>query len=414
MYKSTFLFITLATLFLLACNKDMSPIEPDKPESLRPLTKEERYISTAARDFGFDLFKAISVSSGNEDIFISPLSVSMALGMTLNGADSSTYSAMRNTLGFEGLSENQINDAYKSLISLLTQADPKVIFEIANSIWYRDQFVVNPIFLETNRTFFDATILPKNFNDPSTVDDINNWVNEKTHGKISEIIDEINPATLMFLINAIYFKGTWQYEFDKEKTKTAPFYLLDGSEKNCEMMQAEGDFNYFEDQEIQMVDLPYGKGNFSMTVILPRKSSEIGTLIENLNINQWLNYLDNMDTSTVMLKLPKFKLEYKITLNKILTELGMGIAFSPGQADFSRIVNDISLFISRVLHKTFVQVDEEGTEAAAVTVVEIRYTSVEPSSTLMQVDRPFIFIIRERQSDTILFMGKILQPEWSE
>jgi serpin B len=180
------------------------------------------------------------------------------------------------------------------------------------------------------------------------------------------------------------------------------------------MMQIEGDFNYYGNQEIQIVDLPYGKGNFSMAVILPRKSNQIDELINDIDKFQWQNYLDAMDTSTVLLQLPKFKLEYKLTLNEALKNLGMGIAFSPGQADFSRIVDGVSLFISKVLHKTFVQVDEEGTEAAAVTVVEIRYTSVEPRSTLMQVDHPFMFVLHEKQTGTILFMGKIMNPEWHE
>jgi serpin B len=336
----------------------------------------------------------------------------MALGMTMNGADSSTYAAMRQTLGFEGLSEEEINEAYKSLITLLMQADPKVIFEIANSIWYRDQFTINPLFIETNRAYFDATILPKNFNDPATVKAINDWVSDKTHGKITEIIDEIDPMTLMFLINAIYFKGTWQYEFEEDKTVEAPFYLIDGQTNTCQLMQIEGDFNYYADETVQIIDLPYGDGNFSMTVSLPYTTKNPEEFIAGLDLLKWQNYIEKLDTTNVFLELPKFKLEYKLTLNAVLKKLGMGVAFEAGQADFSRIVDDVDLFISKVLHKTFVQVDEEGTEAAAVTVVQVSYTSIEPPARpAMRVDRPFMFVLRERQSDTILFMGKILNPE---
>jgi len=416
MLKKTFLLTISGAFFLIACGEDMSPITPDQPQPMRPLTANEQYIAAAAGDFGLDLFKSISSSADqDENLFISPLSVSMALGMTMNGADSNTYTAMRNTLGFEGLSEKEINAAYKSLITLLMQADPKAIFEIANSIWYRDQFTINPLFIETNRTFFDATILPKNFNDPATVKAINDWVSDKTHGKITEIIDEIDPMTLMFLINAIYFKGTWQYEFERDKTVEAPFYLINDQTGTCQLMQIEGDFNYYADETVQIIDLPYGDGNFSMTVFLPRANNILDEFIAGLDLLRWQNYIEVLDTTSVLLELPKFKLEYKLTLNAVLKKLGMGVAFEPGQADFSRIVDDVDLFISKVLHKTFVQVDEEGTEAAAVTVVEMRYTSIEPPArTAMRVDRPFMFVLRERQSGTILFMGKILNPEWTD
>jgi serpin B len=292
--------------------------------------------------------------------------------------------------------------------------DPGVIFEIANSIWYRQDFTIRTEFLETNRTYFDATILPMDFSDPGTITSINNWVGDKTHDKIEKIIDEINPMTLMFLINAIYFKGTWKYEFEKDQTIIKPFYLLNGSGIDCNMMHIEGDFNYYSDNDVQIIDLPYGDGYFNMTVMLPREANKIDEFIHNLNPIQWQYYLSNLDTSGVNLELPKFKLEYKIVLNQILKNLGMGVAFSPAEADFSRIVESMQLFISKVLHKTFVQVDEEGTEAAAVTVVEIKYTSIgPPTGKLMRVDHPFIFVIREKQSGTILFMGKVLEPQWS-
>ncbi len=400
---------------MTACSKDMSPLMTEQPQPIRSLTTEEQYLANVSGDFGIELFKAISEVEEEKNFFISPLSVSMALGMTMNGADSSTYTVMQQTLGFNGLNEDQINKAYKSLILLLTQADPKVLFEIANSIWYRKQFSFNPIFLEKNRTYFDATVLAKDFNDPKTVIEINDWVKNKTHGKITEVIDEIDPMTLMFLINAIYFKGTWQYEFDKEKTSEELFYMPMNQTSKCQLMHIEGDLNYYADEVVQMVDLPYGAGNFSMTVILPRKNVDIDDYVANLNITKWQGYIDQLDTTGVSLDLPKFKLEYKKTLNAVLKKLGMDEAFDAEKADFSRIIENRELYISRVLHKTFVQVDEEGTEAAAVTVVEMRTTSIDPPAGLsMRVDRPFVFVIRERQSGSVLFMGKIINPEWTE
>jgi serpin B len=412
MLQKVFVLTIFGLVFLTSCDKDWSTIAPDQPQPMRPLTVTEAIVADASDDFGLDLFKSVSATAAqDENIFISPLSVSMALGMTMNGADSSTYTAMQQTLGFEALSEEEINEAYKSLIALLMQADPKVIFEIANSIWYREQFTINPLFIETNRSYFDATIMPKNFDDPATVTAINNWVSDKTHGKITEIIDSIDPTTLMFLINAIYFKGMWQYEFEKDKTADAPFYLIDDQTSTCRLMQVEGDFYYYADETIQIIDLPYGYGNFSMTVFLPRATENLDQFITGLDPVTWQRYIDQLDTAGVLLELPKFELEYKIVLNTILTQLGMGIAFDPDRADFSRIVDNVPLFISKVLHKTFVKVDEEGTEAAAVTVVEIGITSVGPHVTHMRVDHPFMFVLRERQSGTILFMGKILNPE---
>jgi len=406
--------LILAGLYLTCCNKDFSPIGADQRQPMRPLTPSEKSLVESAEAFGLKLFKTVEQEDQNKDIFISPLSVSMALGMTLNGADSGTYQAMRQTLQFADLSNEDINHSYQSLMKLLLNADPKVLMEIANSIWYRDNIPVESSFLETNRTYFDATIMPMNFNDPATVTAINNWVNDKTHGKITKVIDSIDPLTLMFLINAIYFKGTWQFEFDKEKTAEASFFLLGGETIDCQMMQLEGDLSYYADDQVQIVDLPYGDGTFSMTILLPKNSESLNPLIMNLDKNQWEYYINRLTTSPVMLEMPKFKLEYKLIMNGILSQMGMAIAFDPFHADFSRINSQLPLHISSVLHKTFVQVDEEGTEAAAVTVVTVGTTSVGPHGIYMRIDQPFVFVLREHQSGTLLFMGKILQPQWSE
>ncbi len=414
MFKKPFIVFILAGLYLTCCNTDFSPIGADQRQPMRPLTPSEKSLVESAETFGLELFKAVEAENQNKDIFISPLSVSMALGMTLNGADSSTYQAMRQTLQFTDLPNEDINRSYESLLKLLINADPKVIMEIANSIWHRDDIPVESSFLETNRTYFDATIMPMNFSDPATVTTINNWVSNKTHGKITKVIDSIDPLTLMFLINAIYFKGTWQFEFNKEKTADASFYLMGGETVNCRMMQLEGDLSYYADDQVQIVDLPYGDGAFSMTIILPANSNNLHSLIMTLNKTQWDYYTHQLNTSPVILEMPKFKLEYKLIMNQVLSKMGMAIAFDPFHADFSRINPQLQLYISSVLHKTFVQVDEEGTEAAAVTVVTIGTTSVGPQGFHMRVDRPFVFALRERQSGTLLFMGKILQPQWSE
>jgi len=337
----------------------------------------------------------------------------MALGMTLNGVDGSTYDAMQSTLSLNGLSEEQINESYQNVMKLLLQLDPEVIFEIANSIWYRLEFQVEQEFIDVNKLYFNAEVTGLDFTLPSAVDIMNQWVNNKTHGKIEKIIERINTATVMFLINAIYFKGTWYYQFDEELTSDTDFYLTDGSPINCQMMQQKWEHYYLENENFQAVDLPYGKGNFRMTIILPKPGQDLDGFIASLNPQNWALWLKGFAKDSVNLFLPKFKLEYKLKMNDVLTRLGMGIAFSPALADFSRINIEGGMWINKVLHKTFVEVNEEGTEAAAVTVVEItRLSPGNNNEIYMRINRPFLCVIREYSSDTILFIGKIVEPEW--
>jgi len=334
----------------------------------------------------------------------------MALAMTWNGAAGTTEQAMRNTLEFGDMSSQEINESFRSLIQLLTSLDPEVQFQIANSIWYRLGFDVEKNFIDINRTYFNAEVRSLDFSLPSAVDVINSWVNENTNGKIKEIIKKIDPEIVMFLINAIYFKGTWTYQFDKDETRDDWFTKPDSSQVSCKLMRQENDFQYFETDDFQAVDLPYGKGRFSMTVILPKPDKSVDSLIAVMNSENWAEWTGSFKKEHGTLLLPRFKLEYEIKLNDVLKALGMEIAFEPGIADFTNINKEGGLYISEVRHKTFVKVDEEGTDAAAVTVVEIGRTSVGPHGFYMKVNRPFLFVIRENSSNTILFMGKIIEP----
>jgi serpin B len=419
MFRSiTLSLLLIIGLFLINCSKDLSSINDidDNPKKqIRALTQNETQLVESGKIFSLKLFKKIVEEQPDTNIFISPLSVSMALGMTLNGANGTTYEAMQQTLEFEGMTNQQINEAYQSLIDLLINLDEKVLFEIANSIWYRNTFNVKQSFLDTTQYYFDAEISALDFNDPASVDIINNWVSEKTHEKIKEIIDNIDPLTVMFLINAIYFKGTWQYEFDKENTEDDVFNLAGGGTADCKMMKIRGRFDYYEDDDVQIIDLPYGDGDFSMTIFLPTPGVDINEFAANLDESRWENYLTSLNSDSGTLELPKFKLEYKLKMNDVLKALGMSIAFDPQQADFTRINPAGGLYISKVLHKTFVQVDEEGTEAAAVTVVEMFNTSIGGDTEFfMRANRAFLYVIREHHSETILFIGKMIQPEWEE
>ena len=410
------LLVLLVGLALMHCQ---SPSEPDRADYSvlpRTLTPAEIELAASADRFGLKLFREVVRQEADKNIFISPLSVSMALGMTANGAASTTFDSMRATLDLAGLTEEESNAAYRSLIELLTGADPEVRFDIANSIWHRLGWIFKEDFYRRCREYFDAVVKGLDFNDPAAADTINAWVNENTQGKIEEIVVKpIDPAIVMFLINAIYFKGTWTYEFDPENTQDDMFNLLDGSQAGCRMMAQRSSYPYLATDRFQAVDLPYGDGIFAMTIFLPQSSVHVDSLIAQFTPENWQLWTSSLAPDSGDIQLPKFTLEYELKMNDVLKALGMGIAFGGGAVDFSRMIEPAGLiWIGEVRHKTFVQVDEEGTEAAAVTVVtmELSAGGGRPTGFFMRVDRPFVFVIRERTSGALLFMGKIVEPVW--
>lgn len=397
------------TMFItfMACSDDVN--SPEESE-WRDLSSLEKSIVEADNQFGLKIFKNINKNEKGENLFISPLSISYALGMTLNGADGETAQAMRRTLELNNLELRNINESYKSLMKLLSGLDPQVVFTIANSIWYRQDFEVEKSFIDANQTYFNAEVKNIDFSAASALSTINNWVDNNTNGKIKKIIESIPPDMMMYLINAIYFKGTWTTEFNKEHTSDDQFTKPDGSTVPCKMMQQMAVLPYYQTDNFQAVDLPYGNGDFSMVVVLPNESTNIDAFISNLTVDDWQKWAQQFEEKEGTLQLPRFTLEYEKKLNDVLIDMGMGPAFDPNQANFTKINKNGDLFISEVKHKTYVKVDEEGTEAAAVTSVGIKLTSVNTDTFFMRVDRPFVFAIRERNSGAILFIGKIVEP----
>ncbi len=374
-------------------------------------SESQKELISSCNQFGFKIFGEIVKSQENSNIFISPFSISMALGMVYNGASGSTYDAMQKTLELSGVSGLEMNKSYQHLTEYLLSLDPEVKLQIANSLWYRQRFSFEKEFRSTLEKYFNAIVKGVNFDSPATISQINNWVDSNTNGKIKEIISSIDPSTMMILINAIYFKGIWTEEFDKKKTMNDRFTLPDGSTTPCKMMMQKGDFNYFENEDFQAIDLPYGDGKFGMTIVLPRPGNSINKLAMNLSQQKWDDWTANLAKQKGTIQLPRFKLEYELMLNDVLAALGMGIAFEPQKADFTGISKSGDLYLSKVLHKTFVEVNEEGTEAAAATSVIVGITSVKPAGFVMRVDRPFLFIIRERGSGSILFAGTVVNPQ---
>jgi len=319
---------------------------------------------------------------------------------------------MEETLYLSGLSSQEINKSYQTLMEALLTVDPKVTMEIANSIWYRQGFSVEQDFIDVNREYYNAGVEALDFDSPDAVQTINNWVDDNTNGKIPEIIESIDPLTMMYLINAIYFNGKWTYQFDKDNTSEQPFYLADGSQIQVDMMQNEATLNYTSNDLFKAVEMPYGRGNYSMVCMLPGEDLKVGDVVQQMDADNWNQWMQTMDSANVQVHLPRFSFEYKKTLKELLKSMGMEEAFNANQSDFSGINPDRpDLHISEVKHKTFVEVDEKGTEAAAVTSVEMGFTSVDPNQpVIVKFDRPFVFAIREVTTGTIVFLGKMMEP----
>jgi serine protease inhibitor len=400
--------VILFSLIILTCS-EKPIVSPEPPD----LTAAQKEVIKASNKFAFDIFKQVCSAEPDTNIFISPLSISYALGMTYNGAANDTKEAMGDVLGYGDLTDQEINESYKNLADVLTTIDPETLMEIANSIWYRQDFEVLQKFIDLNQEYFDALVMAMNFADPQSAVTINDWIAEKTHDRITDVIEPpIDPATVMFLINAIYFKGTWKYEFDKEDTEPHPFFLTDGTETTCDMMTQETEFMRNFNEDFKAVDLPYGDAGFSMTVFIPRPDKSLDGLISAMNENSWDSWMAGFSEDTITVDLPKFKIKYDRRLKEDLKELGMGIAFDPMLADFSGINPNSQLCIDDVIHSTFVQVDEKGTEAAAVTVVTV--IESDNGEHYIIVDRPFVFVIHDNYTGAILFMGKITNPVWEE
>jgi len=413
MNVKTLIYLVLAPVLLLgSCQKEPAPSQGPKPINL---DQKSLQLLQTSNHFAFDIFnEMVSTQESDDNLMISPLSMALALAMTYNGADGDTKEAFENVLHLSGLSVEEINQSYQKLVSALLSVDPKVIMEIANSIWYRDDFFVEDDFININKNYYDAEVTDLDFADPASVDIINQWVSDNTHEKIDKIIDQIDPENVMFLINAVYFKGIWKYQFNKEDTRDEPFYKQNGDLlNNVKTMSFKEKISYTSNDLFQAVELPYGQGNFTMIVLLPKYNVSLDNLVSEMNPVNWENWMESFSNETeVNVYLPKFKVEYEKELKPDLTQLGMGIAFSGG-ADFTKINKAGNLFISSVKHKTFIEVDEEGTEAAAVTSVTISYTSAGggDGSIEFRADHPFIYVIREQTTGAIMFMGKVNEPE---
>jgi len=438
----------LLGLVILTCSERLSSPDQPGPDPNPPvvrtpaeLTAQETDLLGSCNKFGLNLFREVVANTPPTDnVFISPLSVSYALGLCYDGANGETRDAIGGTLQLAGLSLEELNQAYHDLTEILVYADPVVDFRVANSFWSRQGKAIQPEFIDLAKTYFDARVEEINFQAPWAADTINAWVEDATNGKITDMVKPpIRGDIVAMLFNAIYFKGSWMFPFDTDDTRTETFRLADGAETECRMMfkdqgdcqmpgpsypsnpfdtETDTNITWYQDEEVCVLGMPYGAGDYRMSIVLPKRgwnppvsdTISIEDVIAGLTYEKWTTWLNGHTPDRFDLGLPRFKFGYEVGLDSVLKTLGMEIAFDGERADFSNLFSDGIGWIDEVKHKTFVQVDEKGTEAAAVTQV-IFIESMPPQ---MICDRPFLIVIHEDVSGAILFMGRIANPVWEE
>jgi serine protease inhibitor len=373
--------------------------------------------ASADNAFGFRLLNALQKTTPNRNVVLSPVSASLNLSMVLNGADGETRQEMLTALSLSGSDMEAIDAANAELIKTIRTPTESVTLSVADSLWTDSRrATLRPDYVKQMQRWYDAEIVSLDFSSPGAVPQINTWVSKETHDRIPKVIDRIDPAQVLLLINAVYFKGQWTHKFDKAKTQQRDFTLADGSTKQLPRMAQSGRFDYFETAELQAVRLPFGTGDLAMDVLLPEKSSSLGALQAQLTTEHWTDWSKRFRPRQGSIELPRFELKSRYRLNEPLQSLGMRRAFS-NEAQlaglFSPAAQHAGRFaISEVLQSTFWKTDEEGSEAAAVTTTGIRATAIaRPESPFrMIVDRPFFCAIEDRRSGALLFVGTLYDP----
>ena len=371
-------------------------------------------VANGINALAFDLYGKLRTEEGN--LFFSPYSISTALAMTWAGARDGTEQEMARTLHFD-LGQDQLHPACGRLVERLNAAGKAGDFElaVANRLWGQSDYKILADFRKTVKTFYSADIAPADFqnNTEGVREEINGWVEKKTKDKIKNLLQPgvLQPLTRLVLVNAIYFKGAWTTAFDKKATTTQPFVLESGKKVDVPMMRQVSNFTYAEDETAQVLELPYKGNELSMIVLLPRTVDGRKALEEKLTAENLKRWTDAASRKQVDVQLPRFKSTSQFELSKTLGALGMTSAFGEA-ADFSGMTGNRDLFISAVIHKAFVDVNEKGTEAAAATAVAMRATAMRPSGPPVEfkADHPFVFLIRDNPSGAILFLGRVMNP----
>jgi serine protease inhibitor len=396
--SSAMRYVALLVLPLIAC-LHISPVRAadmsDFPDRLNT--------------FGFSLLQKLE-TPGQPNLLISPASVEIALGMAYAGATAETAEAMSHALGIDGSSRAAALDELAGLQATLQNPGQGITLKVANAAWIDDSVQLNKKFSADLAETFKTKLESVRFKDSTTISLINDWVNKATEGKISNLLEN-PPSPPMFLANAVYFHALWETPFRKELTQEQPFYPADGASVTVKMMRQKGRFPYARGSGFAVVALPYADNRFAMYCFLPDKG--VDALTEELKKSSWSTLCSTLHPTDGSVDLPKFKIRYGAGLDQALSQLGMGIAFDPSRAQFTRMIDGPSrLYIGGVLHKTYLEVDEEGSTAAAVTGIQMKATAMlRPTEEFHLVfNRPFVAAIADSKSGTILFLGIIGQP----
>ncbi|MDR3566082.1 MAG: serpin family protein [Negativicutes bacterium] len=362
--------------------------------------------------FAFEMYKQISLSDGEKNIFFSPLSISTALGMTYAGARGETEKQMAATMHFT-LPQRELHEAFSEVSRQMKASGKGYQLNIANALWGQKGSVFSDDFLAVAKRYYEGGFNGVNFvaDTEGSRQAINSWVEEKTAGKIRDLLHngDINSLTRLVLTNAIYFKGDWAAKFDKAQTRLGLFYTGPDQTVEVPMMHQAGSFGYVATERMEAVELPYAGGALSMVVLLPRKGSSASDV--ELTPAEMDHLLAGLSEQKVEVLLPKFKFEARYGLSAILCQMGMKDAFSATAADFSGITGRPGLYISDVIHQAVIEVNEEGSEAAAATAVIMAIkSSLGSPIPVFAADRPFVFLIRHKPTGSILFMGRVANP----
>ncbi|QNI30281.1 serpin family protein [Alloacidobacterium dinghuense] len=368
-------------------------------------------LSQPYAQFGFDVLRELASNKSDQNIFVSPTNIAVALAMTSNGASGATRQAILQTLHADGQPVETFNAANRALEEQIA-GTTAVQLSMANALWLQQDIPVNPSFRQTLQAAYSAQAENLDFRKASAVETINAWVAKHTNDRIPKILDQVDPSTVALLTNAIAFKGKWTMQFDPKVTQPHDFKMANGTLSKVQIMQQTAEYGYSNAEGLEAIRLPYADGTFAMYVVLPKNDTAMQSFLQQLTADAFTKIVSSLHPQRGTIELPRFTITYDATLNAILTKLGMGNAFSD-HANFEGICKaPPHLRISEVRHASFLKVDEEGTEAAAATSVGIRATAIriEPPPFHMVVDHPFFLAIRDERNGQIIFTGSIGKP----
>ena len=401
--------ILIASMIFTGCSSSVNLMEGIKPNNeIGVMRQMDEKFNQAILNFTWNMFKESSSNEGN--LMISPISAYFALAMAANGADGDTKTEMMKALSAENVPLDDLNKGLNSWMNTITK-DRIAKFSITNSIWYREGFKANKDFLQTNADYYSAYIRSLDFMQKSAPDTINGWVKEATNDKIDKIVGEINDDLVMYIINAIYFNGDWKYEFSANKTRKESFNAPSGKVET-DFMSRRGKMDYLEFNGVTGVILPYLDGQFAFVGLLPEEGETPKDIINNLTVLDLINLMKNKEEKNIELSIPKFEVNYEDSLINELSNMGMKLPFEPYSADFSKMneSGEKDLFIGEIKHKTYIRVDEKGTEAAAVTSIGVEATSMPVEFPRLTFDRPFVYGIVDVTTGIPLFIGIMENP----